>query len=469
MKTRGTRILGWIAAALVLLIVVPWTVGNAVEGSRLRATLKNLAARGWPMTVAQLRAPALPDEQNAALVLNRAFLLMSGGKTESGALDPAVRELVEYRLGADQAEKDLARLDATAVASLRRKMEAGPVKEILATLHEAALRPAADFRPDYAQGPTLLIPQASQVRNAVRLLCLDAWLKAELGDGAGALAELDDALAVGWSVSNDRLLICFLVACACDNMTIDSLQSVLSRLPPARIPEESRAALNRRLAAHRAAVKTVLTGALDGERIGLGDWFFDQVLNGRMSVPEFHALVSMTGQPEAGRAAARLAETAVIWVYLHPARPLLKADYRFYLETLAAMRESVAEVPAAGAPWTPWKDPPIPRCAVMTKLILPALGSCLRKGVEWETKLDLAILGLELENAVAANGTYPAELPGGAVRTLDPFSGKAFVYRPATNSVLLYSVGPDGRDDGGVAKMNATNPGVDLVWRVERP
>ena len=70
MKTSGTRVLGWIAAALVLLIVVPWTVGNAVEGARLRATLKKMAARGWPMTVAELRPPALPDEQNAALVLN---------------------------------------------------------------------------------------------------------------------------------------------------------------------------------------------------------------------------------------------------------------------------------------------------------------------------------------------------------------------------------------------------------------
>ena len=145
------------------------------------------------------------------------------------------------------------------------------------------------------------------------------------------------------------------------------------------------------------------------------------------------------------------------------------ADYRFYLETLGAMRESVMAVPAPGVPWTPWKDPAMPRCAVIARLIMPALGNCLKKGVELETKLDLAILGLELETAAAANGTYPAALPAGAGPTLDPFSGKAFLYRPATNSVLLYSVGADGRDDGGNRKASAAVPGSDLVWRVERP
>ena len=32
---------------------------------------------------------------------------------------------------------------------------------------------------------------------------------------------------------------------------------------------------------------------------------------------------------------------------------------------------------------------------------------------------------------------------------LDPFTGRPFIYKPLTNSYLLYSVGPDGVDDGG--------------------
>jgi hypothetical protein len=40
-------------------------------------------------------------------------------------------------------------------------------------------------------------------------------------------------------------------------------------------------------------------------------------------------------------------------------------------------------------------------------------------------------------------------LPRGWEETTDPFSGKPFVYRPEGNSFVLYSLGPDSKDDGG--------------------
>lgn len=45
----------------------------------------------------------------------------------------------------------------------------------------------------------------------------------------------------------------------------------------------------------------------------------------------------------------------------------------------------------------------------------------------------------------------------------DPFTGGSLLYRPQTTNWLLYSVGPDGTDDGGVRAPRGSNKG-DLFW-----
>ncbi|MBN2582068.1 MAG: hypothetical protein JXL80_03300 [Planctomycetes bacterium] len=51
-----------------------------------------------------------------------------------------------------------------------------------------------------------------------------------------------------------------------------------------------------------------------------------------------------------------------------------------------------------------------------------------------------------------SNGRYPvslSELPDRDGLPRDPFSGKALLYRPTSDGFVLWSVGPDGDDDGG--------------------
>ena len=50
----------------------------------------------------------------------------------------------------------------------------------------------------------------------------------------------------------------------------------------------------------------------------------------------------------------------------------------------------------------------------------------------------------------------------------DLFSGKALIYRPAKNGYLLYSVGLNGRDDGGRSSAD-TPPGDDPHVRMPLP
>ena len=49
----------------------------------------------------------------------------------------------------------------------------------------------------------------------------------------------------------------------------------------------------------------------------------------------------------------------------------------------------------------------------------------------------------------------------------DPFSGKPFHYRREGNGSIVYSVGPNGVDDGGIEDPEDRNA-KDIVWKCSR-
>jgi hypothetical protein len=91
---------------------------------------------------------------------------------------------------------------------------------------------------------------------------------------------------------------------------------------------------------------------------------------------------------------------------------------------------------------------------VMVGLLVPAT----RKMQTAYDRAEQAQRNLQVAFALAGyrgeHGRYPAALDALAPKYLpavpgDVFSGKALVYRPADKGYLVYSVGPNGKDDGG--------------------
>ena len=80
-----------------------------------------------------------------------------------------------------------------------------------------------------------------------------------------------------------------------------------------------------------------------------------------------------------------------------------------------------------------------------------------------------AILGLSCELFSSRHGRYPAELKDLAPEFLeeippDPFTGKPFKYRlkDGRTGFLVYSVGPNLKDDSGVSDIPAEKD--DISW-----
>ncbi len=112
---------------------------------------------------------------------------------------------------------------------------------------------------------------------------------------------------------------------------------------------------------------------------------------------------------------------------------------------------------------------------VMAKLLIPALSKAAHRSARVHTLTKLATVACALERYRLANGQYPDKLEALAPRFLeslppDVITGQPLKYRRAdADKFLLYSVGWDSKDDGGVpaAETGKGKPATatgDWVW-----
>ena len=77
---------------------------------------------------------------------------------------------------------------------------------------------------------------------------------------------------------------------------------------------------------------------------------------------------------------------------------------------------------------------------------------------------------LDLYEQKAKSGSFPGTLDASKPYMIDPCSGKPFIYRREKGRFILYSVGPNGTDEGGKPfRAKVANPGDDVEIRVPRP
>jgi hypothetical protein len=123
-------------------------------------------------------------------------------------------------------------------------------------------------------------------------------------------------------------------------------------------------------------------------------------------------------------------------------------------ESQAVLKRHVIEVEADHSPSNMLNSLMIP--------ILPDVAAAI--GVRL-TRERLAKTALRLVERRVDSGSLPTDLTNLGSEAIDPFSGKPFLFVRRTRGFKLYSVGGNGRDDGGV-KGEKTTDG-DLVVEVK--
>jgi hypothetical protein len=327
--------------------------------------------------------------------------------------------------------------------------------DFLAFLRKTTSGPPAMFDTDWSKGYNTLLPQLSKIRACTRLLAADAMVNARRGDMDAAMADVVASFRLRRLIDNDPMLVSKLVATALDTVSFDALEGIMRTGRPSR-----------------ASVKGLLDDLSDredrnrmtlpllGETASVVSVFNDARKDPRM----IGTLNSSSPSPyaDSNGVIGFFAKTGarIVWVW--------PADEYYYLQETRALRtRSRLPFPdalkAAPGP-SPSANAPM-AFSVVTRTLVPALGRMLISQARSDAQARMARIALALYLCRSDNGSYPPTLDALSPDylpspQLDPFDGKPLRYKPSESGFLIYSVGEDQGDDGGVSPS-------DIVWEHE--
>lgn len=212
----GALIVGIPFIAFVILFVY-WKVSVARE---LAAFKEEARAQGFPVTIEELNAwyPAVPDEENAALVYEEAFALMEAAGPEYDFY----LELGDAR----NLDKRLQAYPADLKARARKYIETRA--PVLVKLEEASKLEQARYSVDYREADKPYPNRWTNTREGARVLILAAELALLNGDTAQATDRFVQLMALSRSVGCDPNLVTQMNRGAVDEMALDALERALS-------------------------------------------------------------------------------------------------------------------------------------------------------------------------------------------------------------------------------------------------
>jgi len=441
--------------AVVGLLVIAHLVLNVVAGRRLEAELARLRAEGAPLTLAEAAPPKVPDSQNAAVLYQKAFeQAFAGSERRKEKEEEVVAAFLAFAVGrpAHRPRPTLAEVEA-----MLARHEAD-----FRLLEQGSLRPACRFPVDW-DNPNpweMLFPHLGGVRQATRFLAAKALVDAERGRAGEALNDLAIAIRMSNHISAEPTLIAQLVRVACIGIVSEALPGVLAAVPPTAGESPP---------SYDLLSKMDLMGpwarAMEGERC-CGLAVFDQVRRAK-SGDVAVAMFSMGGPTSGlGRWLSRLALThmwpltRVVWA------PFLKLDEVYNLrqmERVTALHKQPYRISYADyerlskniEESTPWY-------AVLSGILTPGFDRASAARDKGIACIGLMQAALALRAYQIEHGSYPASLAdlraaGGWAIPDDPFSGKPFIYRREGAGCLIYSVGENMKDDGGIDEATVRN------------
>lgn len=436
-----------VGVLLVALGVLRWWWGWEAN-RRFQERVAHYRALGQPVLLEDFRKPSLPDEQNAAYFLKKAAAALTLPDTVTLTFDDI---LTDPRLCRQHPRIARDLFDANR-ESLHLARQARARSEVNWNIRIAS--PIFDT----------LLPHISSQRALSKYLCSAALYSHERRNDAEAIELLRDTLRCSDAVAQDStLLVAHIVSLAISGIAARAVEDLA---PTLRVDGGSALLASRDGIASRAQVRALITELLD-ERprraAALRAYYWE-----------------------------RMAQLDIIqWLYLGPLGQtpwLLRFAFgpAWLLDAIGMMDRSTAFAEASQAPnWPAAKDlfPTEPELdsgfdrlvQLMSSILWPALERSIKSCFHALTKRRMAATALAIRLFELDHGRRPERLNQLVPEYLpalpvDPFAdaGGTFGYRPDGPSPILYSVGPDGKDDRGaftIKKDGSISPeSADLLF-----
>jgi hypothetical protein len=381
--------------------------------------------------------PAVSDMQNAAPLYKQAFAALDADAALKSDESPLTKATT-IDVANPAVTETLARHAAT-----------------LDLIRRAADRDTCRFQRDWTRPSIdMLLPEMQSLRTAARLLVLDARREAADGNAADALHDVARIQRIGRHASNEPLLISNLVGLAIDTMALETFAKVLPTLRKSDL-----AALDSSDIRDLVTTPPAMASHYYGEE-AFGLSTFAGMADSRFGV--MNALEMFANQPQRPFLSRILPLTLLYRVFF------LEADLTGYrsimrkYQQLAAGSEPYPEVKKkTDAMETELRDR---SPGMMSSLIMPALGGVFRAQAQDVARQRAATALVAATRQRLETGAVPETFDELAAQLVPPASRDPFtadqplVMKRTDDALLVYSIGPDGEDDGGPVA-----PGADKV------
>ncbi len=465
-KPRRGRLWLWLVGVPLLLLLIGGIVTvvsmRSAANQRL-ATATSAADRddpNWRLDDLLAHREQVPDAENSALVVAKAVALLPKNwlsRRGQGTGPPSATELA----AADAYER-LTKISP----NIRLDDEVSGVLGGELKNHAEALtlaRTVADFRRgrhEIVIGPAVidtLLGDTQSARGPARLLDIDAAIRADSGDYDGALDSCRALIQTARSIGDEPTLISLLVRIAIDAVALRSTWRVLGQGEP------SDAALARlqALILDELAQPRLLTG-MNGERAMLNElirrreaWYVPiSAFTGTGSTPA-----------DGGRNASDLLMPLVSVAFSGQRALALE----WMNEAVAISRRPVFEQRALWAA----RDAKIDKVrqaqfgrlrAMLPLLLMPATSAASSAFGRSQAELAATAILIAAERHRRKNGKWPASVDAIDPSILpdppaDPFTGKPFRMEHLDGQLVIYSLGPNGKDEHGEYDPKRWNKG----------
>jgi hypothetical protein len=408
MRKRTVKILKIIAVILVVLSLL-YAIAVGVSAAKLNRVYADLRKDGRPMRQADVLPPRVPDEDNAALLYESAALLLKAQPAPEG-------NLLEY-------------LDAGSSDMGPKPTTEGNLLEYLGSLSDKFIKDTLD--PD-------------------KLVELQQLIDQDIVTQALSIVEQGTQRPSCWFDRNYKDGIYTLLP------NLPNIRE-LSRILSAKARLDARAG-NPDNAWKMVHIQLKLADAMrnepmDGERLILGEWAFN------LPKSELYK-VSSENEPSEGI-------SSIIYrllVLRTTFKPLFLADRAAYMrlmhKSVELMMDSYSRENANII-----ENEVQEHHHMLTGMLIPATFKIKELHCEMTAELRITQTGMALLQHKQSRDAFPDTLEALKLQNInDPFSEQPIRYKYQGQGFILYSIGPDQKDNGGSPKQKKQKDDWDIVW-----
>ncbi|MHB1000679.1 MAG: hypothetical protein ACYC27_15670 [Armatimonadota bacterium] len=439
---------------LVLVLAVIHGIASIILGRRVASKIADIKAQGDPVSLLELGKIVVPDSENGAVIYNQIFKEIGRPLVYTDGV-PYIKE--DTTKNYDYKEL-LTGEEITPEMWTNGERSLATYQHAFDLVDEAASKPECKFVTNWEDGDDVRFPYYASLRELSRMLMLDARISARNGNMDKAVKRTGQIFKVSKSVNDEPVFISHLVNIAMISTGLKNIREI-----------EQYGNLN---AAQAKYLDDILAQidlsnhyllAIKGER-SFGIDSYNKYRNN-----PFRVLWEMNSEDS-------IEPPFYLGILGWVARPVVYMDEMVYIDFMSKKIQN-ADLPFIKTPLSkPDYDETdeLPKYALTSRMVIPVFTKA-------QLARDTGISGIRSGRAYLGAivykerfGVYPQSLDDLRSRLgwkveKDPLTGKDFQYKRKGAGFLLYGVGPNLHDDGGVfrkRKMTDTpNQNLDdIVW-----